>query len=323
MNNNQSFCRTSWVRLFALAWVASATAPAFAQDSATPATAKWRPKDGTYAMAGTEFANRCGEDFWGDITVEIAENSISGNEWSCKITKMTDRAPGEIRLDLSCNDYNLAEAIKAADPENKLFKEIMLLKRIDERTVLIHQTANGKFSAPRWKASYCPEEAQRMYIEAKARYRAEAARKADEERRSKSDHPRDGVYANPGANFEERCSKFGDAKIGLARESISIGADKCEILHSSDSPPDTVDITVICNENPDIPNFVVSSDGRRATVRQSPLYYMMLKKIDDNNVLFWRKENGHFTGPGQQLSYCGANVQREFARQSSKKGSGK
>ena len=53
---------------------------------------------------------------------------------------------------------------------------------MDERTIFLQETQNGKFKRPGGKMAYCPEEAQRMYTEATARNKAEAEQKAAEER---------------------------------------------------------------------------------------------------------------------------------------------
>src|SRR5882757_1342657 len=87
---------------------------ALAQDSTKATSEKWRPKEGTYAEPGTDFSLRCGE--FGDFIGDLTHNSISGSEWSCKIRKLTDTAPGAIRLDMTCSDYNLALSINARDP---------------------------------------------------------------------------------------------------------------------------------------------------------------------------------------------------------------
>jgi hypothetical protein len=51
-----------------------------------------------------------------------------------------------------------------------------------DKTILVLRTYEGKFKYPGEKVSYCPEEAQRMYIDARAKDRAEAEQKAAEKR---------------------------------------------------------------------------------------------------------------------------------------------
>src|SRR6266702_6452395 len=99
----------------ALVCVLGGNASVFAQDSAKPATEKWRPKDGPYAGPGKDFGSQCGE--YGDIVIELAEKSVSGHEWGCKVTKLTDTAPDAIRLNMTCNDYNLAGTLFPKDPK--------------------------------------------------------------------------------------------------------------------------------------------------------------------------------------------------------------
>jgi hypothetical protein len=164
---------------FALAWLVSISTTILAQDSAKPAE-KWRPKDGLYDAPGANLNDRCMDHT--EFVVELADKSISGNEWGCKITNLTDQAPGAIRLDMTCSDYNLAEFIKDPNPEERKFKEIILLRKIDEKSMFVRKTVNGKFKDPDWRAAFCPEDGQRRYTEAKARDKAEAEQKAAEER---------------------------------------------------------------------------------------------------------------------------------------------
>ena len=127
---------------------------------------KWRPLEGTYAEPGTEFNFRCGE--YGDIQINLAENAFSGSEVFCKVVKLTDNAPASIKLDAICRD---------AQDDAKPRKEIILLKKIDEKIIFVRATQDGKFSDPGYRIVYCPEEQQRMYEEGKK------ADKADKERK--------------------------------------------------------------------------------------------------------------------------------------------
>jgi hypothetical protein len=97
----------------ALACFMGVSAPAVAQDGAKQAMEKWRPENGTYAIQSEDLIKRCRES--GDLDIELGERSIRGNEWNCKITKLADTAPGVIRLDMTCDDYNLALFINDRD----------------------------------------------------------------------------------------------------------------------------------------------------------------------------------------------------------------
>lgn len=63
----------------------------------------------------------------------------------------------------------------------KPFKVTFLLKKIDDKTILYSASPKQKQN-PGQPMSYCPEDGQRRYAEAKARDQAEAAQKAAEER---------------------------------------------------------------------------------------------------------------------------------------------
>lgn len=198
---------------FAIMGVLVTGLPALAQDATAPVTPKWRPKAGVYAVPGKGFEVACAE-FQGFI-VELAESAISGSEWGCKVNRLTDTAPGAIRLDMTCNDYNLAEYLH--EPEDKTFKEVMLLRKIDENKIVFRKTVNGKFKNLEYPASYCPADAQRAYLESDAQDKAEAEHKA-EEAKLKQDpwRPREGIYATSDINFDDHCQKDGDAIIELS-----------------------------------------------------------------------------------------------------------
>ena len=69
----------------------NARTPALGEERARPPIEKWRPKNGTYAGPGKDFDRQCGE--FGDVVIQLAEKSISGSEWGCKINNLTDTEP--------------------------------------------------------------------------------------------------------------------------------------------------------------------------------------------------------------------------------------
>src|SRR3954451_2822758 len=64
------------------------TTPSTAQSPSTPPEGSWRPKDGIYAAPGKDFAASC--DAANNIAIELGGKSVSGNEWSCRVTKIFD-----------------------------------------------------------------------------------------------------------------------------------------------------------------------------------------------------------------------------------------
>jgi hypothetical protein len=118
------------------------------------------------------------------VIAELAENHISGNEWGCKVTKLTDTAPGAIRLDMTCDDYNLAETLGDRDPEYRKFKETMLLRKDGDTSMFARKTSNGKFRGAAWRAAYSPAEWQRAYKDQIAKEHEEAAQRAEWERKA-------------------------------------------------------------------------------------------------------------------------------------------
>jgi hypothetical protein len=156
-------------KVFAVACVFGAT-QVFAQDMAKPNIEKWHPKEGIYADPGPTFDATCEEG--NGAYVELADNRVGFNEYGCEVRKLIDTAPGTIKLDVTCDD---------AQAETSL-KEVVLLKRIDDNTIFWRSTSHGKFTPRGIRLAYCPEEAQRANREARALDKAEAERKAAEER---------------------------------------------------------------------------------------------------------------------------------------------
>jgi hypothetical protein len=123
-----------------------------AEEAAPTAVEKWRPKGGTYAEPGPDFSARCGE--YGDTQIDWGASRISGGEEGCKIAKLSDTAPGNITLNVVCY---------SADSDGRPYREIILLKKIDDKTIFLRETQGGKFKRPGGPMSYCPDEAQRLY----------------------------------------------------------------------------------------------------------------------------------------------------------------
>jgi len=145
------------------------SAAAYAQGVPKVSTQKWRPKDGIYVVPGPNFATRCGDQ--AEAYVELAENSIGGNEYGCTIHKMTDPAPGLMKLEATCDDAQT----------EKSKKELILLKRIDDSTFLWSHIVRGA-NKDGVKFAYCPEDAQQTYRETEARSKAEAEQNAAAEK---------------------------------------------------------------------------------------------------------------------------------------------
>lgn len=290
--------RTYAQSALALACAFVVVTPTLAQDAALPVTAKWRPKDGTYASPGKWFAGVCGE--FGDLNVELHEKGISGHEWGCKVRKLTDTGPGAIRIDMTCNDYNLAEDLKK--PEETEFKEVMLLKKIDDKSMLARKTVDGKFKDPEWKAVYCPKEAQQMYRDSTAENQAKIEQ--DKAAAKTAWQPRDGVYASAGTDFEDRCMKSGDAVVQLAQSAVSIDGTSCYVAHVSVEPPNSVSLNVNCGGG------LLIRNG--STFEGAPVEAITLSKVDDQSVIFRRSRNGQAPGSDRQLRYCPETAQRDF-----------
>lgn len=112
---------------------------------------KWRPKDGLYIDAEWKFDGPC--ESAAPYLLELSNKSFIIDELSaCKIIKITDRAADALRLDMICDEVEIK-----GDDEGKNYKEIMILRRIDDGSVFVRLTDKGKFTQPEWRANYCPK----------------------------------------------------------------------------------------------------------------------------------------------------------------------
>jgi hypothetical protein len=183
VTNKSNHRRIFYRAVFGFACLLGAATPVLAQQRANPAAEKWRPTDGLYAAPGAGFSASCDQDS-DHVLVDLNENEINGHEWGCTVTKLTDAAPGVIRLNMTCDDYNLAESLGDRDPNYRKFKETMLLRKDGDTSMFVRKTSNGKFRGAAWRAAYCPVEAQRAYRDQIAKEHEEAAQKAEWERKA-------------------------------------------------------------------------------------------------------------------------------------------
>lgn len=297
-NSKVLVCRRTACVGLALTCLLSSAVTTFAQGTAMPAPERWQPKDGIYASPGKDFEGDCDEIHY--IEIELADKSVSGNEWSCKITRRTDTAADSVRLDMTCYDYNLTQTLYPKDPNarERKVKEVMLLKRLDNGAISIRKTVNNKFKYPSWRADYCPERVQRTRLEGMAEAKLKAAQ---EEMMRNPWRPKVGVYAAPGANFSERCLNGGEATIDLSERSIAIGPDKCSVVQIRD-------------ELGTAETFVDCGTPKRSEI-------IIFRKLDDATatILVQKTKNRNFGDAGEQLSYCGAAAQATYAQGKSKK----
>lgn len=260
---------------------------ASAQNKIKSTVERWRPPDGLYASPGKDFEAQCLE--YGDFIIELSRNSVGGNEWGCKVRTVSDIADGTVKLDMSCNDYNLAETLgsRGRKAEDRQFQETMLVRRIDGKAISVRKTLDGKFKGAAWRADYCPPEAQRLYADNKAQ---EERKAAEQSAMQHPWRPKPGVYATPGNDFSERCLQPGNTIIDLDQRSVASGSDKCGVTSIRDNP-DNIQVFVACNTPPS-PETVI------------------LKRIDDKTLLLRKSSNKEFKDDGGPLAYCPEAAQR-------------
>jgi hypothetical protein len=130
----------------------------------------WRPRDDVYATSGTNFEDRCLKA--SDATIEIAERSISSGTDKCSVTFIRDE-PNAIRMFATCSREPNAQGSISRTGEGgstlaPTSSETIILKKIDDKTVLLQKGKNGDFIDSGKQLSYCGQEAQRLHAQQKA-----------------------------------------------------------------------------------------------------------------------------------------------------------
>lgn len=99
---------------------------------------------GVYAQPGKNFQSSCDER--DDITIDLSGKSVNRSEWGCDVKELVDLAPGSLKVELTCGDYNLAQNLDPRDPnwENRHLKEVMFIKRLDETTISVQKSLNSR-----------------------------------------------------------------------------------------------------------------------------------------------------------------------------------
>jgi hypothetical protein len=325
LNCKQRNCRVIAALAFTVTCLlADATTLCFAQESAKGATEKWRPKDGLYASPDKDFEMQCGE--FGELVISLSEKSVGGNEWSCKINRLTDTAPSSVKLDITCDDYNLALSIDGRDPNayERKFKEVMLLKRINDTSISVRKTLNGQFKGPSWQADYCPEDVQRMRIEQTKRTMEDAKYKIPEQlSRPNQWRPKDGIYASTGPDFGDRCTKSGDVAIGLVDGSISSGKAQCKVVEVMNTGQAAMSLSMTCNQPSAKPPSSPAKKGSEANSRREAgtlsMDVIRMSRIDDNTFHMQKTVDRKFRDDGGPVAYCPEDAQRAYAARTAKK----
>lgn len=280
---------------------------------------KWRPKDGRYTSPGKDFGERCMESDY--FYIDLAKRSIGGNEWSCEVKRLVNTAHDTIRLNLKCYDLNLAVGLKM--PEDRTFKEIMVLKRIGDNATSIRKSLNGKFEGPAWQADYCPGEAQQAHAEAEARTRAASEYKIPEQLLNpKLWRPKDGVYASPDTNFNDRCTKSGDVVISLTDGSISSGKADCKVVGLMSTGQTAVSLTCSPEAGKQASSERKKKGGgvKAAKAPETPRADIIrMTRIDDNTFHMQKTVDGEFKDDGSPVSYCPEEAQRAYAANKAKR----
>lgn len=299
-------------------------ASAVAQPSATSTTEKWRPTDGYYESPGRDFDSDCRKEY-GVFTIELAEKSVRGFEWNCTIDRINDTTPGTIKLNMTCYDINMPTSARDPNAGERPFKEVMLLKRINHKSMSVRKTIGGQFKWPSWQADYCPDDVQQIRIEEKKRAEENAKYKIPEQlSRPKQWRPKDGIYASTGPDFSDRCARSGDVAIGLADGSISSGSAECKVVELMNTGHTAISLSITCSQ-PQAKQAPPSSAKKGAEThprREAGTLGMdviRMSRIDDNTFHMQKTVDKKFRDDGGPVAYCPEDAQRAYAARKANK----
>jgi hypothetical protein len=243
--------------------------------------------------------------------IDLAKRSIGGNEWSCKIKSLTDSPDRTIRLNMDCYDLNLAEGLNR--PEDKHFKEIMILKRINDQALSVRKTLNGRFNGSAWQSNYCPDEAQLVHAEQQARDRATTEYKIPEQLVSPNQwRPKDGIYAGVGPDFNDRCAKSGDVAVALTEGTIASGKIECKVVGLMNTGRAEVSMDMTCTP---ASGKQAPPEKKKNSDSNSPppsTDVIRMSRIDDNTFHMQKTADKEFKGDGGPVALCPEEAQRAY-----------
>ena len=272
----------------------SASAPASAQGSTKPAIEeKWRPRDGVYGLDPGK-AGPCESFPLSDI--ELSKHSIGSNEiYKCDVKKVTDAAPGVLRLDVSCDHETLGK-----------YRDVMTFRKIDETSFFTRSARFGRSSA---KLVYCrgidePAESNWPYD----LNGSEAERKRAE--KNGAWEPLYGVYARPGDDFNDHCMKASDVVIDDKDISLSGGTSHCVVIGTEDRSKDHRTLNVICDQKSNAAGVAMRKNGNFVAPGSEKIAF---SKIGDQTITLQKSREGEFSEPPQPFAYCPDPAQRAYA----------
>ncbi|WP_298254742.1 hypothetical protein [Bradyrhizobium sp.] len=153
LNRNRKHSLSPALLLAVLLCLICTSIASLAQSAANLVPENWRPKDGKYIEAGTEFAGPC-EDAPGFL-VELSKRAVGIDELEkCRVTSFTDTAPGVFKINMTCSERK-----NSGYDGLKNYREVMTLRKINDQSFFMHMTDKGKFPRQEWRVNYCPSPA--------------------------------------------------------------------------------------------------------------------------------------------------------------------
>jgi hypothetical protein len=125
----------------------------------------------------------------------------------------------------------------------------------------------------------------------------------------------------PGADFNDRCTKSGDVVVGLTEGSISSGKTQCKVVRLMSTGQAAVSMTCSPGSGKQAPSS--KKKGGDANARKDPdtlsTDVIRMSRIDNNTLHMQKSVDRKFKDDGGPVAYCPEEAQRAYAASKEKK----
>ena len=133
------------------------------------ASGKWEPRYGVYARPGEDLNDRCMKA--PDVTIDFKDISLLAGASRCVVSRVDEQSKNYSRLYVICDRKPNATGVVVR--KNGDFvppgSEKIVMSKTGDQTITLQKSRDGEFSEPAQALTYCPDAAQRSFIESRAR----------------------------------------------------------------------------------------------------------------------------------------------------------
>ena len=127
--------------------------------------------------------------------------------------------------------------------------------------------------------------------------------------------PKDGIYANTGKDFAERCNNLGDFSVELGEKHVTGDEWSCEVKRLTDTGPNAVRLDLSCSdENLEASIPKPSADSGEMQFKET----MTFRKIDEKSLFIRKSQSGKINFPESRVAYCPPRAQQAYTESKKK-----